>query len=108
MATLPIQVVPHSGLEATYSPASAGGDQAGTGAGVLLHVKNGDSAQHTVTLAVPEKVDSLAVDSREVTVAAGTDQFIPLPSLYEDPATGLASISYDAVTSVTVAVFRSS
>lgn len=108
MATLPTQVVPHTGLSPAYTAVTAGGDKAATGAGVALIVKNGDAASHTVTLAVPETVDSLAVSSRTVSVAAGGEQVIPLLDLYKDPSDGLASITYDgAVTNtVTAAVVR--
>lgn len=111
MATLAVKVVPHAGLitaPADYVAASAGGDESVTGAGVLLVVKNGDAASHTVTLAVPETVDALAVASRAVAVPAGDTAYIPLQDLYRDPVTGLASWTYDAVTSMTVAVIRAS
>jgi hypothetical protein len=110
MATLPVKVIPHGGLSlaaSDYSAATAsGGDKAPTGSGVVLLVKNGDSAAHTVTLAVPETVDGLAVTSRAVPVPAGDTGFIPLLDLYRSPSDGLATFTYDAVTSVTVAVIR--
>ena len=109
MATLATKVVPHAGLvlgSSDYVAAASGGDKAATGSGMLLCVQNGDSASHTVTLAVPETVDSLDVASRTVTIAASKTGFIPLLDLYNDPSTGLASWTYDAVTSVTVAVLR--
>lgn len=106
MATLQTQVVPHTGLSATYPAASGGGDKCATGSGVFLHVKNGDSGTHTVTLATPGTDDGLAIADRTVTVAAAGAQFIPVPDLYKDPSDGLAHITYDAVTSVTVAVLR--
>ena len=108
MATLATQVIPHGGAAPTYASASGGGDKGTPGDGVMLHVKNGDSGSHTVTLAIPGEVDGLSVSSRVVTVSAGSAKFIPLVSLYEDPSTGLASWAYDGVTSVTVAVIRSS
>lgn len=107
MATLSVQAVPHAGLSPTYAAATAGGDAAITGTGLVLHVKNGDTVAHTVTLVTPGTVDGLAVTDRAVTVAgSGGDQYIPLLDLYRNPSTGLASITYDAVTSVTVAVLR--
>jgi hypothetical protein len=108
MATLATQVIPHDGVAPTYASAASGGDKGTPGAGVMIHVKNGDSGSHTLTLAVPGEVDSLAVASRAVAVAAGAAKFIPLIDLYKDPATGLASWTYDAVTSVTIAVVRCS
>jgi hypothetical protein len=111
MATLPVKVIPHGGLSlgaSDYAAATAspGNDKAPTGPGVVLLVKNGDASAHTVTLAVPETVDSLTVNSRTVPVPAGDTGFIPLLDLYKDPADGLATFTYDAVTSVTVAVIR--
>lgn len=106
MANLPVQVVPHDGLSAAYTPADADGDRAPCGGGVTLHVKNSDAADHTVTLAVPEKVDALSVQSRDVPVPAAAEVFIPLPDLYSDPSDGLAAITYDAATGLTVAVIR--
>ncbi|MCW7941694.1 hypothetical protein AAW14_06535 [Streptomyces hygroscopicus] len=106
MATLAPQSVPLAGLSPTYAAASAGGDAAVTGSGLVLHVKNGDAASHTVTLVTPGTEHGLAIADRAVTVAASGSQFIPLSDDYKDPSTGLASITYDAVTSVTVAVLR--
>jgi hypothetical protein len=58
---------------------------------------------------VPEKIDAnLNVSSRTCTIAAGDIGFIPLLDLYRDPATGLASFTYDGVTSVLAAVIRAS
>jgi hypothetical protein len=112
MATLPVKVIPHGGLSlaaSDYAAATAaGGDKAPTGSGVVLLVKNGDSAAHTVTLAVPETVDGLTVNSRSVPVPAGDTTLIPLPDLYKHPADGLATFTYDNTTSVTVAVIRTS
>jgi hypothetical protein len=112
MATLTTKAVPHAGLilgSPDFAAASSGGDKAATGAGMLLVVKNGDSSAHSVILAVPETVDSLAVSSRTIAVAAGDTGYIPLLDLYKDPATGLASWTYNATpTSVTVAVIRAS
>lgn len=106
MANLPVQVVPHDGLPAAYTPADADGDRAPCGGGVALHVKNSDASAHTVTLAVPEKVDALPVQSRAVGIPAAGEMFIPLPDLYSDPADGLAALTYDAADGLTVAVIR--
>lgn len=104
-----MNVVPHGGLALTpgdYTAASAGGDKSATGNGVVLFVQNAGEATRTVTLAVPQTVDGLAVISREVEVPAGDLGIVPLLDLYRDPANGLASWTYDAETSVTVAVVR--
>ena len=115
MATLTTRVVPHAGLvldraqASDYPAASAGGDACQTGAGVVLHVLNGDAASKTVTLNIPSatKIDGdLTINNRAVVIAAGKDAIIPVPDLFADPTTGLASITYSAVTSVKVAALR--
>lgn len=106
MATLATQQVPLAGLAVNLAPASAGGDQAATGDGVMLVVKNGDASAHTVTLVTPGTVDGLAIADRPVSVAAGALALIPLNDDYRDRSTGLAAITYDAVNAVTVGVVR--
>lgn len=108
MAALVTNVVPLAGLQldALLGAATSGGDDAPTGAGLLLIVKNADSSSHTVTLVTPGTVNGLAVADRTVAVAASKTELIPLNSDYRNPTTGRASITYDGVTSVTVAVVR--
>ncbi|MFI8531061.1 hypothetical protein ACIGMX_12510 [Streptomyces aquilus] len=107
MAALATTVVPLTGATVTYTAAAGGGDTCETGAGVLLLVKNGDASSHTVTLATPDVVDGdLSVQDRAVTVAAGAERAIPVTSRYRNSSTGRAAITYDAVTSLTVAVIR--
>ncbi len=109
MAALATHPVPLVGLQldGQLVAATSGGDTALTGAGVFLAVKNADSASHTVTLVTPGTVDGdLAVADRAVIVAASKTQLIPLTATYRDPASGRASITYDGVTSVSVAVIR--
>jgi hypothetical protein len=94
-------------LDAQLGPATSGGDDCQTGAGVFLVVKNADASSHTVTLVTPGTVDGdLAIADRAVVVAAGKTELIPLTATYRNPATGRANITYDAVTSVSVAVIR--
>lgn len=109
MAALATNVVPLTGLQldAALVAATSGGDTAPTGAGVFLVVKNADASSHTVTLATPGTVDGdLAVADRTITVAAGKTEFIPVTATYRNPTSGRAAITYDAVTSVSVAVVR--
>lgn len=107
MAALTTTVVPLTAATVAYTAAAGGGDTCETGAGVLLLVKNGDASSHTVTLATPGVVDGdLAITDRAVTVAAGVEKAIPVTSRYRNPSTGRAAITYDAVTSMTVAVIR--
>lgn len=106
MAALSTASVGLSGAAVTFTPATSGGDDCATGAGVVLLVKNDDTASHTVTLVTPGQVNGLAIDDRAITVAASTTTAIPVTGDYRDKTTGRASITYDAVTSVSVAVVR--
>ncbi|MEV0639040.1 hypothetical protein AB0I77_29670 [Streptomyces sp. NPDC050619] len=106
MAILSAQALPLSGLQPTYANAAGGGDQAPIGEKLVLHVRNGDATAKTVTVATPGTVGDLAVaDAVQVIPAAG-NALIPLKSVFRDPATGRAGITYSAVTSVTVAVLQ--
>lgn len=107
MATLSTQVVAQAGTAISFAAAASGGDACATGSDVKLLVKNGDASSHTVTLVTPGTVDGdLAIADRAVTVAAGATVAVPVTDRYRDPVTGWASLTYDAVTSVTVAVIR--
>lgn len=105
MADLVAQQMALSGLQPTYTAAAAGGDTAPIGNGIVLHVKNGDASSHTVTVATPGTVGGLAVADATQTIPAGSEAFIPMRSEYRQ-ANGRSAITYDGVTSVTVAVVQ--
>lgn len=109
MATLSVQAISAGGLDPTYSAAAGGGDKVKPGPTTFLHVVNGDVSPITVTVAAPGNFyASVAKPDLEVTVGASGEQMIPVPvTPFADPAdSGLASISYSDVTSVTVAALR--
>lgn len=108
MATLSVQNITTSGLEATYAAATATtGDQFLPADGTFIHVKNGGAGTTVGTLTTPATVDSLAVADRTVSIPAGEERFIATPdTLYRDPTDGLATVVFDVVTSVTLAVVR--
>lgn len=106
MAALTTKIAGLDGTALTYVAAASGGDTCETGPGIALLIKNGDSESHTVTLETPGKFKGLDIEDRAVAVAAGAEAAVLVTSDYRDPSTGLASITYDAVTSVTVAVIR--
>lgn len=110
MTALATNVVPNVGLDIGATPiAATNGDTAACGSGTFLYVKNANAAACTVTLATPGQVDGrLAIADSTFTVAASTGiGLIPLiASLYADPTTGLATITYSVTASVTVAVVR--
>lgn len=105
MATVATQVIPVTGLNATYNAASAGGDKVAPGC--FLHVKNGSGASINVTLATPGTLQGdLAIDDRVVAVPASGDRFIAVTDDYRDPTDGLAHLAWSASASVTYAVLR--
>ncbi|GFH34290.1 hypothetical protein [Streptomyces pacificus] len=109
MATLSVQAITAGGLSPTYSAASGGGDKVKPGPTTFLHVINGDASPITVTVAVPGNFyASVANPDLPVTVGASDEEMIPVPAtpFADSSDSGLASISYSAVTSVTVAALR--
>lgn len=106
MAQISTHSVTVTGGAPTFQ-AAASGDTAAVGTDYVLVVKNGDASSHTVTIATPGNLATGdAYPDKAYTVAAGGEQWVPLLSLYADPSDGLAHISYDATTSVTVAVVK--
>lgn len=107
MATLTAQQIVRAGLEATYAAAAAGGDEFVNDGARFVHVKNDDASAKVVTLETQATVDGLAVTDRTVSVPAGEDRFIgPFPTGTYNDADNKLQITYDDVTSVTIAVLE--
>lgn len=106
MALLSVQRAAIGGQTITYAAASAGGDTFKSDDRAMLLVKNGDTSSHTATVAVPGNTKfGQAEPDVAVTVAAGAEKAVgPFPVDLSDPADGLVHVTYDAVTSVTVAL----
>ena len=110
MALLATQnvVLTGSGLTPAYTAAAGGGDTTAAGDRVFLHVKNGGGSPITVTLTTPGTVSDVAVSDPTYSVTNAQERMIgPLkPQLFADPTTGLVSIAYSGVTTVTVGAFQ--
>jgi hypothetical protein len=107
MATIPTTVIDLPGTVINFVAANVAGDACATGEDVKLLVKNGAGAPMTATLVTPGKVDGdLDITDRVVTVAAGATEGVKVTDRYRDPVTGLASITWSSITTVTVAVIR--
>lgn len=107
MATLAIQTIGITGLNPVFVAADVAGDRVTPGQGSYFEVVNGGASPITVTIVTPESVDGdLAVADRAVSVTNGQRRKIAIPARYASPSDGLASITYSAVTSVTVGSFR--
>lgn len=110
MALVQPQQISTAGLiAATYSAATTGpGDTVVPAANRFIHVKNGSGGALAVTLVTPETRDGLAVADRVVNFTTGQEGFIACPdnSTYKDPVTGLMTITWSVVTSVTFALIQ--
>lgn len=107
MATLTAQAIVRTGLEPSYASAAGGGDEFVNTGVQALHVKNGSGGDIVVTIETPNAVDTLAIADRDVTVPAGEERIIgPFPTSHYNDANGKVQITYDGVTSLTVAVLQ--
>lgn len=111
MALLTTTTMTSAGLTPATVAASAGGDTIAPANGsddrTFLYVNNGSASSITVTVADPGKTPAgNSGTAAAVTVAAGAVSLIPISTGAINPATGQASITYSAVTSVTVAALR--
>jgi hypothetical protein len=105
MATLTYQQATATGATVTMAAASAGGDKVRPNPNGAVLVRNADASPHTVTVAVPGNTKYGQADPDiTVTVAAGAFKLIgPLPQDLASSVDGLVALTYDGVTSVTVA-----
>src|SRR5678816_1363955 len=112
MATLATQTVNRAGLSQTLSAAAGGGDACACGSGMFIRAKNASGGNITLTIAIPAGASgypNAAYTSTAVVIPLTTGDVLigPLPAaLYADPTTGLATITYSGVTSLTVGAFN--
>ena len=108
MALLTVQSsLPTAGLVPAYTAVNSTDTVSVADDRAYLVVKNASGSGITVTIVTPGTVSGLAIADPTYAVAAAGERHIPLPnSLFQDPATGLITIQYSAVTSVTAAVVR--
>ena len=111
MATLSTQTITRAGSVITPVSAAGGGDAMSCGSGMMLEVVNGGGSSINVTLNVPSSrtwEPNVAITSPVIAVAAGATKWIgPVDApTFQDPTTALCSITYSAVTSVTVAAVQ--
>ena len=106
MALLTAQSPGVGGLTATYSAVNSS-DTVTPSAAQLLHVKNGSGSSINVTITdggfTPGGTSGT---STPVAVANGADKFFFIPPAYQASSTGLITVNYSSVTSVTAALLR--
>lgn len=115
MANLTINDITQAGTQITTSAAAGGGDTltptVGDYRNLILYVNNGGGAPITVTIDDPTSLTPTAATQfnpdQAVSVTNGTIKAILIDVRRTlNTGTGLISITYSAVTSVTVAAFR--
>ena len=106
MATLSVENIAVTGLNATYNAVAASDEFANDG-NVIVHVKNGDGSANTVTITTPQTVNGLAVADAGGSVPAGEDRFFgPFPRATYNDGSGNVTVSHSNTTSNTIAVMR--
>lgn len=104
MGNLIINRITQNGVNPTFVPASVGGDTFVNDGKTFLHVKNGGAAAITVTMN-SQKLCNYGFDhDHPISVPAGSELMIgPFDRLRFNNNTNSISITYSAVTTVTVA-----
>ena len=112
MAQQTIQTVNRPGVDlASVAVAAAGGGDTwlNTG-GELVYLNNGSGAPITVTMPYASNVrfDGSTPTAKTFAVPAGHAALLGpfAPGFFNDPTSGLASLTYSGVTSLTICVFR--
>lgn len=104
MALLTVQNIVKTGLKATYA-AAAVSDTFPNNGKTHLHVKNADAGDHTITVNSLVNCNQGTDHDLVIVVTAGEERMIGVfePSRFNN-AQGLVTVTWEDVTSVTVAV----
>jgi len=107
MATLTVQNIVRTGLEATFAAAAGGGDAVPNDGRTFIEIINGGAGDITVTVVTQQAVDGKAVADDAVIVTLAERRHIgPWPvSIYND-VNDRVQLTYSGVTSVTIAAIR--
>lgn len=107
MATLTVQAVDLDGLKPSYGVCASGGDEFVNSGKDFIHVKNGDASPHTVTVDSQQACNQGFDHDAAVAIPAGEERMIgPFSKDRFNDSEEKVQISYDAVTSMTIAAIR--
>lgn len=107
MAELTVQEITLNGIDPTFSVAELAGDTFSNNGNVYLHVKNGDTGSHTITVDSQKKCNFGFDHDVSVTVGTGSEVRIgPFDRSRFNDDGNLVHVSYDGVTSITIAAIR--
>lgn len=107
MAAITVKNIDADGESLTFVSASAGGDTVACSDTnpTFLYVKNGGGSSITVGCTAITKCSQGFSHDLATSIDAGSETIIKLDSRFINRQTGLVSVTYSAVTSVTVAAF---
>lgn len=112
MATLPIRIVPDTGLVlgTGYTPAAAAGDAFPNSGQETVLIKNAGAGSVTVTVPARIPCNHGVTHDLIITIAAGAEMELPKlpPGRFNTSNTNMATITYSSATSVSVQVIRRS
>jgi len=108
MATLAVQTVVRTGLEATFAACDVAGDEFVNSGAEWIEIVNADVADKTVTIQTPNLIDAdLTIQDRSVVVTAGETRLIgPFPTGNYNDGAGKVQFTYSAITSLTIALYK--
>ena len=108
MAVLAVQEIVRAGLAPAYTACAAGGDSFANPGNAFIHIKNANGSAATLTIVTPKTVDGLAVADRTVSIPATSGDVMigPLPAATYNDASGNVSLTYSAVTDLTIGIVK--
>lgn len=109
MATLTVQTVDYNGDALSFTSCDSGGDEFDNSSGrVMIIIQNDDGSSHTATIASQAECNQGFTHNIDITVASGGEQQIAGffgKGRFND-ANDLVQITYDDVTSMSIAVVQ--
>jgi hypothetical protein len=108
MATLSPQTIVYTGLIPTYAAAASGGDQFLNDGRTFIQLKNTNAGNRTVTIVTQATAAGRAIadDAVVIPLTVGDKMIGPFPTGIYNDANGYVQLTYDAVTDVTIGVFK--
>lgn len=108
MATLITQTISQAGMSPSLQAATITGDSYTPESNVFLLFKNGDTNPHVATIHTTASIFGQPISNIAVSLAAGSEVLVgPFdPAEVQQSGSTLANITYDGVTSITVAAIR--
>lgn len=107
MANLTVQKFNRDGITPSFTAADVAGDSFFNNGDVAFHIKNGDVAAVTVTVNSVAKCSHGFDHDLDISIDAGEEKILgPFSANRFNDTERNVSVSYSAVTSVTVAAYR--